>query len=86
MRRYGIHPSTTRLAAVTTAATRCHAVGQEQIGRERGPGEARADGGDGADGAGEDLPVAAPRLGAGDRAAARARVKSLIALSATARR
>ena len=44
------------------------AVGDQQVGLERGPGQAGADHRDGADRAGEDLAVAAPRLGAGDDA------------------
>ena len=45
-----------------------HAVGEHQIGSKRGLGQPRRDGGQGAEGACQDLPVAAPGLGARDDA------------------
>src|SRR5262249_18565737 len=44
------------------------AVAEQEVGRESRAGEASAQGGDEADGAGQDLAVSAPGLRAGDRA------------------
>ncbi len=41
------------------------AVGEDEVGLEGEPGQARTDGGDRPEGAGHDLPVAAPGLGTG---------------------